>query len=169
MHTATLTSTSSALYIFSKAIYLLNVIHTRFGLITPPPFPIPNVKNLPFSADGTSPSIFVHLGIIDISSSDSLKSFWPAISGEDIQRRLDQQKEGVAAQARVGEGPSVTLEQAFRLRAAAIVASETIVDVAKDTSPVTPLKIGIWLQSVVRKRPDYQVCGGILAKDTIFF
>ncbi|KAJ3539263.1 hypothetical protein NMY22_g4810 [Coprinellus aureogranulatus] len=151
-------------YIFSKAIFLLDVISTRFGSITPPPFPIPDVQSLPISADGVVPSILVRLGIIDLSSSDMLRSLWPEVSDEDVRSYLSQQ-EGVAAGTRV-QGPSVSLVQAFCLRAAAIVACETIVEVANS---ISSLQIYAWLQIILKERPDYQACGSIVEKSTTFF
>ena len=162
-------SVSSAVYIFSKAIYLLNVLHTRFGLITPPPFPIPNVKDLPISADGYTPSVLVNLGIINLSSSESLQNLWPTTSNEDIQALLDQPKEEVAARVAQG-GPTVTLEQSSRLRGAAIVAAETIAEVATQSGgPVTPSKINLWLQATLKQRADYRAVGGVVVKDTVLF
>jgi hypothetical protein len=162
-------SVSSAVYIFSKAIYLLNVLYTRFGSINPPPFPVPDVKDLPISADGFTPSVFVKLGIINLSSSDSLRNLWPTISNEDIQALLDQQKEGVAAQV-AQDGPTMSLEQSSRLQGAAIVAAETIAEVATQSGgAVTPSKINVWLQATLKQRADYRAVGGIVVKGAVLF
>ncbi|TEB37545.1 hypothetical protein FA13DRAFT_1726658 [Coprinellus micaceus] len=156
-------------YIFSKAIYLLNVLYTRFGSTNPPPFPVPDVKDLPISADGFTPSVFVKLGIINLSSSDSLRNLWPTISNEDIQALLDQQKEGVAAQV-AQDGPTMSLEQSSRLQGAAIVAAETIAEVATQSGgAVTPSKINVWLQATLKQRADYRAVGGIVVKGAVLF
>ena len=163
-------SVSSAVYIFSKAIYLLNVVSTRFGSITPPPFPVPDVKDLPISADGFTPSIFVQLGIIDLSSSDSLKSLWPTISEEGIQTRLGQKKDGAAAQVTHVREPTMSLEQSSRLRGASIAAAETIAEVSTQSEgAVTPSGINVWLQVTLKQRADYRAVGGIVVKDTVLF
>ncbi|KAF6760036.1 hypothetical protein DFP72DRAFT_1003964 [Ephemerocybe angulata] len=161
-------------YIFSKAIYLLNVIHTRFGSKSPSPFPVPGVQNLPISADGANSSLLLHLDILDLSLSPSMATISSSIVSDEatVKSLLDQSNEG--AQAQVREGVLLDLQQAYRLRAAVVTACERFPEVAKNllegsTLDITVPRINVWLQSIQKERSDYRAFGAIVAKDHVSF
>jgi hypothetical protein len=78
------------------------------------------------------------------------------------------------------EGPILTVDQSYILRAAAIVACEQIVNVARspDTelpenlewiSDITLPLLDMWLWSVAKDRQDYRQLERFVLKDTVFF
>ena len=85
----------AAIYCFKKALFLINAIAIRFGAKSerdrspPSSFPIPHTAHLPVFADNVLPSILIHLGVIDLStttwassaSSLALASLFPTIDG----------------------------------------------------------------------------------------
>jgi len=85
-----------AIYCFKKALFLINAIDIRFGAKRerdpsgPSPFPIPHTSHLPVFADNVLPSILIHLGIIDLSTTTSATSasslaltrLFPAMGGQ---------------------------------------------------------------------------------------
>lgn len=174
-----------AIYCFKKALFLIHSTTVRFGATSPPPFPIPNTSQVPVFTDNVLPSLLVHLGVIDLSSS-SLSSIFPeARNPENLNPLLaeappksDADKEPKAVPI---EGPVLTVDQAFVLRAAAIDACELIIDIARslDTSElaedlawikdITLPQLDIWLWAVAKDRPDYRKLQRFVLRDTIFF
>jgi hypothetical protein len=152
----------AAIYCFKKALFLINAIAIRFAAkqernddasassSSSPSFPIPHAPHLPVFADNVLPSILIHLGVIDLSSTTSctlaLANLFPAIDGAaaaatasvpaaDPAVRLLAAAPEPRAQARMAEevvvpvvnGPILTPAQSYVLRAAAIEACERIV------------------------------------------
>ncbi|KAH9994005.1 hypothetical protein BJV77DRAFT_330828 [Russula vinacea] len=150
------------IYCFKKALFLINAIAIRFAAkqernddasassSSSPSFPIPHAPHLPVFADNVLPSILIHLGVIDLSSTTSctlaLANLFPAIDGAaaaatasvpaaDPALRLLAAAPEPRAQARMAEevvvpvvnGPILTPAQSYVLRAAAIEACERIV------------------------------------------
>lgn len=79
------------------------------------------------------------------------------------------------------EGPVLTIDQSYVLRAAAIDACELIVDTAhsldKTTlgpglewiTDITLLQLDMWLWSVAKDRSDYRELERFVLRDTVFF
>ncbi|KAJ2937030.1 hypothetical protein H1R20_g56, partial [Candolleomyces eurysporus] len=160
-------------YIFSKVIFLLDVISHRFGSISPPPFPIPDLTNLPVSADGINSALLVHLGIVNISPATDLKTGWPVASDNAVQALLAQPGDK-ETETSLFQEPTTTRQQAFSLRAATVIACDRFPDIAKNVHDgslpaVTVRKMNAWFQGIVKERPDYRSLGGIVLQDNIFF
>lgn len=72
----------AAIYCFKKALFLINAIAIRFGARDPSPFPVPQTSHLPVFADNVLPSILIHLGIIDLSTTaPALATLFQAAGG----------------------------------------------------------------------------------------
>ncbi|KAM6502386.1 hypothetical protein JOM56_002363 [Amanita muscaria] len=57
------------IYVFKKALFLIHAITIRFGDMNPAPFPIPDTSDSPVFADNVLPTMLVHFGVIDLTSS----------------------------------------------------------------------------------------------------
>lgn len=178
--------TTSAIYCFKKALFLIRAIKIRFGSMDPPPFPIPLTTHLPVFADNVLPSLLVHLGIIDLSNS-SLSNLFPGAGSEESLRELL----GPASTSTIPvpgavreipkEGPILTEPQAYTLRAAAIDACELITEAAHllEVSPIgegkdwisklTQPDLDLWIWAVAKDRPEYRVLERFVDRDTVYF
>lgn len=158
----------------------------RFGSVVPSPFPIPDTSQLPVFTDNVLPSLLIHLGVIDISSaSHELKFKFSDAGSPDILSSLlaetspntnaDKHSNSIPS-----EGPILTVEQSYILRAAAIDACDQIVNVAR--SPGTKLaenlewmrditlpQLDWWIRSVAQDRQDYRQLERFVLKETVFF
>ena len=160
----------------------MHVISVRFGSMCPPPFPIPSSTQIPVFADNVLPSLLIHLGVINISSSQSLASLFPGVGSEDNLKILL----GPASSSNndtipiCQEGPVINLNQAYTLRAAAIDACEVLVDAAhllhdggKDLptwlKEVTLSQLNMWLWAVAEDRAEYRALGWFIVQGTSFF
>lgn len=182
---------SKAIYCFKKALFLIHAINIRFGSISPPPFPIPTTSGIPVFTDNVLPSLLIHLGVIDLTASPALSSLFPNVEAEDrldalLGPRLSANGEdGPVAKHPPREGPILTSDQAYILRAAAIDACELIVEVAHSLDPST-LSIGdgesvawirdislpeldMWIWGVAKDRPDYRKLERFALRNTVFF
>jgi hypothetical protein len=177
-------SFSTAIYCFKKALFLIHAIHVRFGSITPPPFPIPSTIGSPVFTDNVLPSILIHLGVIDLSASQSLSSLFPGAGSEDnLKTLLEVYEPTQKSKALPKEGPVLTSHQAFVLRAAAIDACELIVETAhtltSDSLPpddslswikdITLPNLDMWIWAVAKDRADYRALERFVLRDTVFF
>jgi hypothetical protein len=183
----------SAVYIFKKALFLIQAINLRFSSTEPPPIPIPEVKELPVFADNVVPSMLVHLGILDLSSAHALalrNAF-----GDDVQSRVDSLLQGVSEVgppskktttpdlANLEEGPRLSVTDGFRLRAAAVDACESIVLYARNRleiplgkekelewlKDITVPELDGWLWSVAKDRSDYRALPRFVETGTLYF
>jgi hypothetical protein len=176
----------AAIYCFKKALFLIHAVTVRFGSVTPSPFPIPDTSQVPVFTDNVLPSLLVHLGIIDLSSAPrGLGSKFPDASSPDRLASLlaepssptDTDK---ALKSIPSEGPTLTVDQSYVLRAAAVYACEQIINVAR--SPDTELAehvdwirditlplLDMWLWSVAKDRLDYRELERFVLKGTTFF
>lgn len=179
--------TTSAIYCFKKALFLIHAITIRFGSIDPPPFPIPSTSHVPVFSDNVLPSLLVHLGVIDLSRSSSLSRLFPdAGSEEGLRGLLDPVPMSTTSAPGVlkevpKEGPIVTEAQAYILRAAAIDACELITEVAHSfdisslgkgkewISELTLPDLDMWIWAVAKDRPEYRVLERFAARDTVYF
>ncbi|TFK25496.1 hypothetical protein FA15DRAFT_617507 [Coprinopsis marcescibilis] len=157
-------------YIFSKALFLLNAIFTRFGSISPPPFPVPSTSDLPAFADGLLPPLLVQLGVIDLSNSQ-LNDLWPAV---DSPAKLVKNGGDKTERQVLREGPAVTQDQAYLLRAASIVAVDSFPRIAsklssKNVPTFTVPQINSWLSSIAKSRETYHLkeLSTMVFKDTV--
>ena len=181
-----------AVYCFKKALFLLCAIEIRFGSLNPSPIPIPKTSSLPVFSDNVLPSMLIYLGVIDLSSvSPPLTNIF-----KDGPKRLDkllasaEPKSEVLARLPKGpprDGPSLTAEQAYILRAAAVDACEQIVEVAHsldstvleaagappDTSnwmkKMTTQDIDMWLWAIAKDRKEYRELERFSLKNTVMF
>jgi hypothetical protein len=175
---------------------LVHGIHLRFGHMSPQPFPVPNTASLPIYADNVIPSMLIHLGALDLSSaslqlSDAFPNAGSAASLDALlaeaptKEGVDKAKEASAKAAKpsVREGPVLTQEQAFALRAGAIDVCEYLVQMAKrlyehETKAAEELawlgnitlpELDAWLWAVAKDRPDYRALDRFALYDTVFF
>ena len=172
-----LTSSFSAVYCFKKALFVIYGVAIRFGSKTSPPFPVPDASSLPVCTDNVLPSMLVHLGVLDLAACDpALKgAFEGAGSPKALEALLAPAPDPVegaaepAAKIVPKEGPVLTTEQAYILRAAAIDACELIVQTARSMNVEELRKDGLewikdiilpdvdtWLWAVAKDRPDYR-------------
>lgn len=171
----------------------------RFGERSPPPFPIPDTRNLPVFSDNVIPSMLVHLGVIDLSESNpalELRELFPAAGTSEVVNTLlakfaqpERLPESAAAPEErkkeiPDEGPVLSVAQAFVLRAAAIHACERIVEVTRTLDlqeegraaedlewlkEVTLPDVDGWLWAVAKDRPDYRRLKRFVLLDTVLF
>ncbi|OSD01288.1 hypothetical protein PYCCODRAFT_1478569 [Trametes coccinea BRFM310] len=176
-------------YCFKKAMLTLHSVALRFGN-SESSIPIPRTTHLPIFSDNVIPSLLVHLGVIDLTNADSslgLPQLFPdAQNPERLQALLSAAEPVDPAAAKKEkevpkEGPLLTVEQAFILRAAAIDACELIVQTAQelDTSDaaedlswlkgVTLPEIDAWIWAVAKDRPDYRKLERFALRNTAYF
>lgn len=175
------------IYCFKKALFLIHAITVRFGSLSPPPFPIPVTTHTPVFSDNVLPSLLVHLGVINLSLDSTLSALFPdAMSLTKLGSLLGPPPAANLA-AKTGlkkipkEGPVVTAEQSYILRAAAIDACEIMVETAqflkgdedkqipKWLSKITLPELDMWIWSVAKDRPDYRALERFVDQDTIYF
>ncbi|PPQ65000.1 hypothetical protein CVT26_015708 [Gymnopilus dilepis] len=175
------------IYCFKKALFLIHAIDIRFGSLPSPPFPVPSTVNIPVFSDNVLPSLLVHLGVIDLSSSDELSSLFPAsASAETLQALLasapSSKGTGDKSKSTPQGGPVVTTNQSFILRAAAIDACELIVEAARSLDvetlgdekyawvrDVSLPTLDMWLWAVAKDRADYRALPRFVDQNTVFF
>lgn len=169
----------------------VHAIATRFGSSPTPAVPVPRVNRLPIFSDNVIPSLLIHLGVIDLSTSSSglASLFLEAGKDETLNALLapapDVPKDAPKAKAIPREGPLLTAEQAFTLRAAAIDACELIVATARTLRDdelasagstdfswlreITPPEIDAWLWSIAKDRADYRALTRFAERGTVYF
>jgi hypothetical protein len=181
-----MSSMSTAIYCFKKALFLIHAINIRFGSLSPPPFPIPDTSHLPIFSDNVLPSLLVHLRVIDLSSS-SLSSVFPnsvSKSEESLEALLGPPLPYEHGKKQSYEvGPVVTTDQSYTLRASAIDACELIVEAARTLdvnsfgegenlswiNEITLPELDMWIWAVAKDRPDYRALPRFAFKDTVYF
>ncbi|KAL5507250.1 hypothetical protein ACEPAH_6706 [Sanghuangporus vaninii] len=179
-------------YCFKKALFLLCAIQLRFGSGDRQSIPVPRTSSLPVFSDNVLPSMLVHLGVLDLSgASDGLSSVFEN-NQADLGKLLDKAEAPIDVVAKLPEdlpkdGPTLTTEQAYILRAAAIDACEAIVEVAHSLEPsilesvslptnaqdwmkkMTLQDIDMWLWAVAKDRRDYRRLPRFSLRNTIMF
>ncbi|PIL34033.1 hypothetical protein GSI_03742 [Ganoderma sinense ZZ0214-1] len=176
-------------YCFKKALLTLHAIALRFGKSDTPAIPVPRTDHLPIFSDNVIPSLLIHLGVIDLSAADAslgLPQLFPdAQNPERLEALLAaaQPEEPVVAKIKSvpKEGPLLSVEQAYVLRAAAIDACELIVEQAKtlDVSGaaedlswmknITLPELDAWIWAVAKDRPDYRKLERFALRNTAYF
>lgn len=183
-----------AVYCFKKALLTLHAIALRFGSgskggVSGTPIPVPRTSHLPVFSDNVIPSLLVHLRVIDLSAADAplgLPELFPeARDPERLEKLLAAAEREEPVVAKISsvpkEGPVLTVEQAFVLRAAAIDACELIVEAAKtlDVSAaqgdlgwlkdVTLPELDAWIWAVAKDRSDYRKLERFALRNTAYF
>ncbi|KAI0071736.1 hypothetical protein K474DRAFT_1668676 [Panus rudis PR-1116 ss-1] len=182
-------------YCFKKALLTMHAITLRFSSANPSSFPLPRTTNLPIFSDNVIPSLLVHLGVIDLSTSKrslGLRDIFPDASKKEILEALlgppTNQKEATDQQKKdkpvPKEGPILKTEQAFALRAAAIDACELIVKAAREMSDeeikahgdglewiknITLPELDAWIWAVAKDRMDYRRLERFVLRETVYF
>ncbi|KZT67206.1 hypothetical protein DAEQUDRAFT_673718 [Daedalea quercina L-15889] len=178
-------------YCFKKALLTIHSIARRFGGAEPSSSTIPvppGTDNLPLFADNVIPSLLVHLGVLDLSTSTpslGLADVFPGAGGaETLAALLAEAPAGVKKGRPTevpAEGPVLTAEQAYVLRAAAIDACERIVRVARGLdvgargglggwmAGITPPEVDAWLWAVAKDRADYRQLKRFVQRETPYF
>lgn len=182
-----------AIYLFKKALFLLHGIAQRFGRdkTVATTIPVPSTSHLPIFSDNVIPSILIHLRILDLSTacSPSLRdAFKSSLALSDIDALLSvspdkeftpEERKLIKDRARTHapkEGPVLSADDAFVLRAAAIDACENIIKIAgaeKDLPEgvkqmVLP-ELDAWLWAGAKDRPDYRELVRFVERNTVFF
>ena len=166
----------TAVYIFKKALLMIHLVNLRFSSSSHD-FIVPDTSQLPVFSDNVVPSILVHLGIIDLSSAAlGLDKLFPDIDADALLQPVGsvESLKGVPK-----EGPTVTPEQSYALRAAAIHACEVIVSIAKGlaiadqnllwVNSMTLPELDGWLWAGAKDRADYRRLGRFSLTNTEFF
>lgn len=120
------------IFCFKKALFLIHAVSVRFGSADPAPFPVPSTSHLPVFSDNVLPSLLIHLGVIDISGSPNLSTLFPhAGAPEQLATLLATATVGTGdAKTLPKDGPVLSTNQAYILRAAAVDACELITEIA---------------------------------------
>lgn len=180
---------SAAIYCFKKALFLIHAINIRFGSLSPPPFPIPDTTHLPVFSDNVLPSLLVHLRVIDLSLSSLSHLFLNSVfrSEESLETLLELPLSSSDAKydkkQSYEEGPVVTTDQSYTLRASAIDACELIVEAARTLhvnsfgesenlswiNEITLPELDMWIWAVAKDRPDYRALPRFSSKSTVYF
>ncbi|KAG6891755.1 hypothetical protein C0992_006176 [Termitomyces sp. T32_za158] len=164
-------------------LFLIHAIAIRFSSISPPPFPLPKTTQTPVFTDNVLPSMLIHLGVLDLSASPELASLFPGAGSAEKLEPLLKSYSGSESPIKVvsQEGPIVTTNQAYVLRAAAIDACELIVETAHSLATVsddgslswlkelTLPELDMWIWAIAKDRPDYRQLGRFAMKGTVFF
>ena len=135
--------------------------------------------------------MLIHLGVIDLSTSTpalGLARLFPDAGSEASLQPLLALAPEIAKDQKKGvpkEGPIVTTQQAYILRAAAIDACELIVSVAHNLEDnelqgsdgadlqwlreITLPEVDAWLWAVAKDRPDYRQLERFALRNTVYF
>jgi hypothetical protein len=120
---STVLSPPQPVYIFKKAFFCIFAIYQRLQLraASDPSTPIPRLPNpevLPMFVDNVLPTMCLHLSLVDATESTvpALKS-WAA---EDAAYKNAQQGAEASTGKSVKEGPRLSAEEAYIVRAAAL-------------------------------------------------
>lgn len=182
-------------YCFKKALFLIHGVTLRFGSSSPPPFPLPDTTNVPVFTDNVIPSLLIHLGVLDLSVTKdvALRSTFPdAANDTNVTTLLEVPRDTPRIDPAVTsgtkpkaappkEGPVLTSDQAYILRAAAVDACEKMVECArrldetnlpddqKWIKDITLPELDVWLWAVAKDRSDYRELERFVLRDTVFF
>lgn len=126
----------TAIYIFKKALILLQTISARYpsSSTTAQPFPVPSHPGLPIFSDNVIPTLLLHLGLFRLPSSHPLSAKFPTIPASASNPLLcPTPAEGADKDNKAPEGgPVLNLEEMTVLRAAAVHAVQRTVEFVKE-------------------------------------
>jgi len=135
-HTHNLTCISE-IYLFKKALFMLHALVVRFGNQTPPKIPLPDTTRLPIFSDNVIPSMLVHFGILDLRAAvpPKLQDAFGALTVTEnlgyVPMDDGTRNNGTGRVVeKLAEGPELSQDEAYVLRAAAVDACEMIVQEA---------------------------------------
>ena len=171
----------AAVYVFKKALFLINAISLRFANDITSGVPTCATAHLPVFSDNVIPSILVHLGVLDMSHAKTTglrKAFRADMTASLLQSApYAEQKENRVKE--VDDGPHLSLEEAYILRAAAVDACEAVVRRARQLGGEDRLSNGIramtlpeldaWLWAGAKDRSDYRLLPRFVERGTIFY
>lgn len=168
----------SVVHIHKRALLLLSWLHAAFLSRGDPTMhdklPLPSPAVLPAFVDNVIPSLLVYFGVLDLGEAkeDGLRR-WSAT--------LQQQKQEPAAQEAneqtVQPGPTLTKEEAYRVRAASVDACHVL---AKRAHQLGPQHDRPWLTNMTEalidgflwtqaKRPDLTIVPRMVEKKTFMY
>ena len=156
---------------------MIHLVNLRFSSSSHD-FVVPDTSQLPVFSDNVLPSMLVHLGIIDLSSATlGLDKLFLDVDADALL-----QPAASAGETTLGvpkEGPLLTPEQSYALRAAAIYACEVIVSTARSLAiadqnllwinSITLPELDGWLWAGAKDRVDYRRLGRFSLINTEFF
>ncbi|KAG8739502.1 hypothetical protein FRC10_005565 [Ceratobasidium sp. 414] len=175
-------------YLFKKALFLVHAIALRFGGTPGGSMPIPATNNLPVFSDNVLPSMLIHLGVLDLSRGPTaLRTAFPNAGSAETLETLLQEPIPDNSSAEAGRpakgapalnGPALSAQDAYVLRAAAVDACEIIVKVAQDGASeddpswrkqMTLPQLDGWLWAVAKDRKDYRHLPRFAERGTAFY
>ena len=171
----------AAVYVFKKALFLVHAISLRFSDPSHDPtaaaaIPVPDTSLLPVFSDNVLPSMLVHLGIIDLShsTSPSLAAAFPPSANVDSLLELPPADAPARGADVPREGPVLTEQDAYILRASAIDACEVVVQKAQGREygwlgKVTLPELDAWLWAGAKDRRDYRALARFAVRNTAYF
>ncbi|KAK0523419.1 hypothetical protein OC835_006267 [Tilletia horrida] len=111
-------------YLFKKAFFLLFALRVRLAKISAD-LKVPDIASLPMFVDNVIPTMLVHYKILQFgpSAPESLRSWAQAAQAE----QPSSSDAGAPAKAPPTEGPLLSKEDAYRVRAAALDAGTVVV------------------------------------------
>ena len=171
----------------------LHAIALRYQGTSDAPVPVPRTENLPVFSDNVIPSLLVHLGVIDLSTSIpaiGLRGIFPSAGTPETLTSLlgpapPAPEKTTGRKLPPKEGPILTYEQAFILRAAAVDACELIVQTARNLTEqelhgedgkdlawlrsITLPEVDAWIWAVAKDRADYRDLERFALRNTTYF
>jgi len=156
---------------------MIHLVNLRFSS-SPHDFVVPDTSKLPIFSDNVVPSMLVHLGIIDLSSATlGLDKVFLDVDADALLQPVSSV--GEATKSVPKEGPALTSEQSYALRAAAIYACELVVSIAQGLAipdqnlswinSITLPELDAWLWAGAKDRVDYRRLGRFSLTGTEFF
>ncbi|KDN37653.1 hypothetical protein K437DRAFT_259708 [Tilletiaria anomala UBC 951] len=130
-------------YLFKKAFFFVYSIHARFAGNSSFPVRLPSVNDLPMFVDNVIPTMIKHFGMIDISESSSAA----------LQQWANPSTKPTSSANGVEEGPELSHDEAYRVRAAALDAGVAITARAKELAQAEPERYG-WMSTMVEVDVD---------------
>jgi hypothetical protein len=135
--------------------------------------------------------MLIHLGVMDLSTSSpslGLTTLFPQANQKttlDLLLSLSPPASSATPKSIPKQGPSLTADQAFILRASAIDACELIVETARNLTDgelkgengadhgwlknITLPQVDAWLWSVAKDRADYRALERFAERDTVYY
>ena len=156
---------------------MIHLINLRFSSSSHD-FVVPDTARLPVFSDNVIPSMLVHLGIIDLSLATlGLEKVFPGVDVDALLQptaAMETATKGVPK-----EGPVLSIEQSYALRAAAVHACEVVVSTARSlaitdqnlswVNSITLPELDGWLWAGAKDRADYRRLGRFSLVNTEFF
>lgn len=158
---------------------MIHLVNLRFSS-SPHDFVVPDTSRLPVFSDNVIPSMLVHLGIIDLSSATlGLDKLFLNIDADALLQPNTSVEKITKLQGVPKEGPVLTSEQAYALRAAGVYACEVVIGTAQSlavtdqsllwVNSITLPELDGWLWSGAKDRVDYRRLGRFSLTNTEFF